>query len=76
MTISEKDGMLHLRFNSHNDLSAQLQYMDNDEWLLQYNNLTYGIFAVRFIISRQKVLSVDIRANDFVEYDPYTFTKK
>jgi hypothetical protein len=76
MTITASGGQLSVRFNSHKDLTAQLSYMDNDEWLLQYANIEYGIFAVRFKTVGQKVVSVDMRANEFVEYDPYTFTRK
>jgi CubicO group peptidase (beta-lactamase class C family) len=76
MTITQKDNHLAVRFNSHKDLTAVLNYMDNDEWLLQYDNIEYGIFATKFRIDGQKVISTDIRANDFVELDPYTFIKK
>jgi CubicO group peptidase (beta-lactamase class C family) len=76
LTITQKDKGLAIRFNSHKDLKARLNYMDNDEWLLQYDNIEYGIFAIKFNIKNNKVVSVDIKANDFVEYDPYTFIKK
>ena len=76
MTIIQKDEHLVVRFNTHKDLTAVLDYMDNDEWLLRYDNIEYGIFATKFILSGQKVVSVDIKANDFVEYDAYRFTKE
>ncbi len=44
--------------------------------LLTYNNIGYGMFPVQFKTGDQKVLSIDIKANDFIEYDAYTFTKK
>ena len=50
--------------------------MDNNEWLLTYNNPAYGIFPVKFVNDGDKVVSVDIKVNDFLEYDPYTFTKQ
>lgn len=75
-TIAQKDGHLVIRFNSHKYLTGTLEYMDNDEWLLQYDNIEYGIFAIKFKIEKEKVISVDTRANEFVELDPYTFTKK
>lgn len=76
MTMTQKDNHLAARFNSHKDLVANLNYIGNDEWLLQYENVLYGIFVVKFKTTDGKVSSVDIRANEFVEYDPYTFTKK
>jgi len=76
MTMTQKDGHLVARFNSHKDLVASISYLEKDEWLLQYENVLYGVFAVRFNTDNGKVNSVEIKANDFVEYDPYTFTKK
>lgn len=76
ITVTQKDNGLFVRFNSHKDLTAKLNYMDNEQWLLQYDNIEYGIFAIKFTIKDNKVVSVDIKVNDFVEYDPYTFTKK
>jgi CubicO group peptidase (beta-lactamase class C family) len=67
---------LLIKFNSHNDLVAVLQYMDKEEWLMTYNNIAFGIFSTRFKTDSGKVISVEIKASDFVEYDPYLFTKK
>ena len=75
----EKDAIgrgLQINFKGHNKLNATVQYMDNDEWLLTYNNLSYGIFAVKFVQSKNKVRFIDIRVNEFIDYDAYTFTKK
>ena len=76
LTITQKAHRLAIRFNSHKDLTAMLDYMGNDEWLLQYDNIEYGIFAIKFNLQDKKVASVDIRANEFVEYDSYTFIKQ
>ena len=43
---------------------------------MQYNNIEYGIFDVKFDISKGKVKAVTTKQNEFVEYDPYTFIKK
>ncbi len=72
-----KDGKgLQINFSGHNNLSANVQYMDHDEWLLTYNNLSYGIFPIKFKIEDKKVLSTDLRVNEFIDYDSYTFLKK
>lgn len=76
LTITQKDKGLAIRFNSHKDLTAQLSYMDKDEWLMQYDNIEYGIFAIKFKIDNGKVISIETRQNEFVEFDPYTFMKK
>lgn len=82
LTITQKGNGLAIRFNSHKDLTATLTYMDNDEWLMQYDNIEYGVFAIKFTLSdpvenlyAAKVVDIIIRANEFVELDPYRFIK-
>jgi hypothetical protein len=73
----DKDGKnLSVNFKGHNKLVAQMQYMDNDEWLLTYNNLGYGIFPVKFKTTNKQVSSIELRVNEFIDYDSYNFIKK
>jgi CubicO group peptidase (beta-lactamase class C family) len=74
--ITSNGNQLNVSFKSHNNLTATIDYLDNNEWLLQYNNILYGIFQLKFKIENKKVKSVNIKVNDFIEYDPYTFIKK
>ena len=76
VTISQIGNSLKINFSAKPDLSATLNYMDNGEWLMQYNNIEYGIFAIKFDISGNKVKSITTKQNEFVEYDPYTFVKR
>jgi CubicO group peptidase (beta-lactamase class C family) len=76
ITVTADGNELKVKFNSHNNLTAELQYMDNDEWLITYSHPGFGIFPLKFKIQDNKVESVDIKVNDFIEFDPYTFTKK
>jgi len=73
--IATDNNELKIKFNSHSNLTARLQYMDNDEWLITYSHPAFGIFPLKFKISNNKVESVDIKVNDFIERDPYAFTK-
>jgi hypothetical protein len=73
--ISDTEGRLLIKYETKPDLSATLDYMDNGEWLLRYNNILYGIFKVKFDLSGARVKSLTTPQNPFVEYDPYTFTK-
>ena len=75
MSIRIIGGDVVVKFSQHN-LAATLQYMNNNEWLITYNNPAYGIFPVHFVTDGSKVVSVDIKVNDFLEYDAYTFTKQ
>jgi hypothetical protein len=76
ITVTQQGGRLKINFAAKPDLWAMLDYMDNGEWLMQYNNIEYGIFAIKFDIREGKVQSVTTRQNEFVEYDPYTFLKR
>ncbi len=72
--IKGKD--LIIDFDNHKGLTASLQYMDNGDWLMTYNTIAYGIFPLRFVVDKNKVVSTDVKVNDFLEYDPYTFLKQ
>jgi CubicO group peptidase (beta-lactamase class C family) len=74
--IVEIEGNLKIKFNSHKNLTATLQYMDNDDWLITYNPIMYGTFSTKFTAQNNQVKSIDIKVCDFIEYDAYTFTKK
>ena len=50
--------------------------MDNDEWLMTYNNPAFGIFPIKFKTEFRRVSSVDIKMNDFIEYDACYIYKK
>lgn len=76
ITISQIGNRLKINFGTKPDLSATLDYMDNGEWLMRYNNIEYGIFAIQFDIENGRVRSITTQQNPFVEYDPYTFIKK
>ena len=74
-TDKDEKGLL-VQFKGNNNLTATMQYMDNSEWLLTYNIAGYGIFPVKFKLDKTKVASVELRVNDFIDYDPYTFYRK
>jgi len=71
---AEGKGLL-VHFEHHPDLSARLEYMGDDKFLMTYSNPAYGIFATPFTIAGGKVKNVTVKASDFVEYDPYVFVK-
>lgn len=76
ITIARENRDLIIKFDGHRQLSARLQYMDNEQWRLTYSNPAFGIFSVMFKTEQQQVQSIDIPVNDFLEYDPYTFRKQ
>ncbi|HEX8676174.1 MAG TPA: DUF3471 domain-containing protein [Segetibacter sp.] len=73
----DKEGKgLVINFRGHNKLLGKVQYMDNEEWLLTYNNLAFGIFPVKFKTANKKILSTELRVSEFIDYDSYVFVKK
>ena len=74
--ITHQPGLndLIIKFKGSNNLLGKLQYMDNEEWLLSYNILGYGIFPVKFTASK-KELTIRLKVNDFIDYDYYVFAK-
>jgi hypothetical protein len=76
IVISAGGGDLHIKFLNHYSLTGLLQYMDHDEWLLTYNNPSFGILPLTFNSENKKVISVDVPMNEFIELDPYTFIKQ
>ncbi len=75
ISIRVNAGDLVIKFDQHN-LTAKLEYMDSGEWLMTYSNPGDGIFPLSFRTDNANVVSVDIKVNDFIEYDIYTFTKQ
>jgi len=73
--ISQEKDHLFIQFDTKPDLNATLEYMDEGEWLLKYNNIVYGRFAVNFDLSGGKVKSLTTKQNPYVEIDPYVFSK-
>ena len=64
-----------VKFENHPNLSAHLEYMDGDKFLLTYSHPGYGVFPATIAVESGKVKSVEIKVNDFLESDPYLFTK-
>lgn len=75
ITISKNGALLSCRFQHHPELIGTLEYMDNNEFRLTYSNIGYGIHPAKFGLKDGKVISVIIKANDFVESDAYLFVK-
>jgi CubicO group peptidase (beta-lactamase class C family) len=76
ITISVRDRYsLKIKFLQHENLEATVTPMAGGEWLLEYNNIEYGVFKTKFSFNGEKVKSIRIKVNDFVEYDAYEFDK-
>jgi len=52
-----------------------MEYMNNDEFRMTYSNIGYGIYPAKFFLKDGKPWSVELKANDAVDYDSYLFVK-
>jgi CubicO group peptidase (beta-lactamase class C family) len=73
--IRPEKNHLFVQYETKPDLNATLEYMDQGEWLLTYNNVLYGVFSVKFDLSGSSVKSIETKQNPYVEYDAYVFKK-
>jgi len=76
ISVSRDGDRLKMTFSKHPSLVANLEYMDNNSFMMTYSNIAYGVFPANFKTGDGKVNAVEIKMNDFVEFDPYTFYKK
>jgi CubicO group peptidase (beta-lactamase class C family) len=75
ITIAKSNNMLICHFEHHPDLIGYMEYMGNNEFRMTYSNIGYGIYPAKFTLRDGKPWGVEIKANDFVEYDSYLFVK-
>ena len=73
--ISKSKDMLICNFEHHPSLIGYMEYMDNNEFRTTYSNIGYGIYPAKFSLQDGKVISVEIKSNEFVELDSYQFQK-
>ncbi|MFM2395142.1 MAG: hypothetical protein RLZZ546_3125 [Bacteroidota bacterium] len=66
---------LKISFEQHPNLSANLYPMNENDWVLEYNNIEYGVFKTQFQKSEKGIKSLIIKMNEFVEIDSYEFIK-
>lgn len=76
LIITQKENYLTINFKGHDNLTATVKYLDNDEWVIEYSNPLFGIFPLQFDINNKKVTTVNIKVNDYVEMDAYKFIKQ
>ncbi len=74
--IRLEKGKLNLYFSHHPNLIGKLEPKGSNDFLCTYSDPTMGVHTLPFIVERDKVKSVSVKVNDFVEYDPYVFVRK
>lgn len=74
--IKPENGALVLTFEHHPNLRTPLQPLGENRFLAPYPNPTMGVHPLPFKVENGKVVSMDVKVNDFVEYGSYVFSKE
>jgi CubicO group peptidase (beta-lactamase class C family) len=72
ITIVAKDKFAEVSFEFHPQYKAKLHFISDDKLMVEYNDPILGVKEVGY---KAKENSIELRVNDFVDMDPYWFTK-
>lgn len=72
----KKGKALELSFQHHLDLTAKLEYMNDNTFLCTYNDVLYGVKTFPFVIEGDQVKSFTLSVADFLEFTTYDFVKQ
>jgi hypothetical protein len=76
VTVTRKENRLKMYFSKHPNLIGHLESQGNHSFLCFYSNKILGIHSIPFKMNNGKITGLTLRVNDFVETEPYEFTKK
>lgn len=74
--IEVSAGKLEVRFPHHSFLTAVLEPLGGNTFLCTYSDPIYGVKQVSFAKEQNKISSITLTVNDFVDMQPYMFNRK
>lgn len=63
-------------FAHHPQAKGKLTYMGKDEYLCEYSYITWGVQPLKVKIENNKIVSLKLKVNNFVDYMDYEFVKQ
>jgi CubicO group peptidase (beta-lactamase class C family) len=66
---------MQVLFSNHPQLVGKLDYLEGNDFLITYNNAAYGVFKMPVVLKNNAVETITIKVNDFIEFDPYVFSR-
>lgn len=72
ITITAKDKFAEVSFEFHPQYKAKLQFTGSDRLVVEYNDPVLGVKEVSY---KAEENAIELRVNDFVDMDPYWFTR-
>jgi len=76
LDIKKAGELLTINFEHHPNLKGKLEYMDGNRFLCTYNDPTFGIKVIPFELEKDKVISMQLKVADFIEFTSYEFVKQ
>ncbi|MDZ4669062.1 MAG: serine hydrolase [bacterium] len=75
MSLKIEKGKLKMFLSHHPKNTGELAYLANNTFLCTYADITCGIEVTPFVLEGDKVKSVQVKVNDFIDYQSYEFKK-
>jgi CubicO group peptidase (beta-lactamase class C family) len=75
MSVVFENGELKMKFSHHPDMYAKLESLGGNRFYATFTDPEFSKAVFPFHIENGKVKSVTVKVADFVEYNPYEFTK-
>jgi len=74
--IKKENNKLNIYFSHHPQNIGRLEAYGGNEFVCTYSDLECGVKMATFTEENEKVKSVVLRVNDFIDYLPYEFIRK
>lgn len=74
ITVEAKETFAEVKFEFHPQYKATIKFLDEKTLLLDYNDPVLGVHEINFDLKAEKP-TIEMRVNDFVDMDPYLFTR-
>jgi len=76
MSVVSENGELKMKFSHHPNMYAKLESLGGNRFYATFTDPEFNKAVFPFHVENGKVTSVTVKVADFVEYNPYEFTKK
>ncbi len=76
MSVVSENGELKMKFSHHPNMYAKLESLGGNRFYATFTDPEFSKAIFPFHVENGKVTSVTVKVADFVEYNPYEFTKK
>jgi len=73
--IKKENNKLNIYFSHHPQNIGHLEAFGGNDFVCTYSSRTYGVKMISFSEENEKVKTVTLRVNDYIDMMPYEFTK-